>query len=63
MNVRMKETKVARLIIVSTSYYCCGVIIDGNNIVVEAAPIVAWMKGKNIITLYESNKHKITFSK
>lgn len=51
------------LIILTTSYYCCGVIIDENKIVVDAAPIVKWMIGQSILVLYDKHKGKITFSR
>ena len=37
---------LARLVWIAATYFCCGVLIDSKDVVVEAAPIVAWATGK-----------------
>jgi len=34
------------LLQVDTGYACAGVVVNGDDIVVDAAPIFRWMKGK-----------------
>jgi hypothetical protein len=39
------------LIRITTTYFCCGVIVDENWTVIEAAPIVKWMLGNHLSIL------------
>ena len=46
----MKEQKQInyKLIRISAPYFCAGAEIDHNNNVINAAPILKWMKGRNL---------------
>jgi|GEM_PF-6548485 len=36
-----------KLVRIHATYFCCGVFIDTNGIVKDAAPIVNWSRGKH----------------
>lgn len=40
--------RAGRLIRITSTYFCCGVVVDGNWVVVEAAPIIKWMVGRHL---------------
>lgn len=43
---------------VTTSYFCCGLVVDGDR-VVDAAPIMAWAKNKtrDFVRAWVAKKH------
>jgi len=52
-----------QLISVSCDYFYAGCIIDQNYIVINAAPIIKWMIGKDIRNIYTQYKNKYNFNR
>jgi hypothetical protein len=47
----------------TSSYFCCG-FVTKDSIVIDAAPIIKWMKGKTLIQVYNwCIKKSIKFEK
>lgn len=47
-----------KLVYCYTTYFCCGVIVQEDNTVIEAAPIVRWAVGKHFATLRDFLRRK-----
>jgi hypothetical protein len=47
-----------KLVYCYTSYFCCGVVVQQDNTIVEAAPIVAWSIGKHFSVLRDFLRSK-----